>query len=110
MSAASEHTLREFVESVDDLIGRHFAFDAKCEIRRVVASDTGDWSAVEDILYKLIRSSINHARSQVNGRKPGTMTYEQALELIRSGRGMVTRPGWSILGGLRVEDDGELFY
>ena len=68
MSDGPEDNLAEFIESIDDMIGRHFGRDARLEIQ-VIESDGKNWSAVEDILYRLIRSSITHARSQVAGRR-----------------------------------------
>ena len=65
---------------------------------------------IRNILYRLIRSSIAHARSQVAGRKSGTMTFDEAIELSRSRTIMVTRPGWNIFGGIRLDDDNKVWY
>src|SRR5258706_11979068 len=77
MTEKPEGYLSEFIESVDDMIGRHFASDAELKIRGVIESDPKNWQAVEEILYRLIRSSITHARNQVQGRKCGTMTLDE---------------------------------
>jgi hypothetical protein len=111
MTGEPEGNLAEFIESVDDMIGRHFAIDARREIQNVIERDGKNWHAVEDILYRLIRSSITHARSQAEGRKGGTMTFDEAIELARSRSIMVTRSGWNIFGGIRLdEDDGKVWY
>jgi hypothetical protein len=110
MAAEPKDPSADFIESVDDMIGRHFASDAKRDIQNAIKSDAKNWQAVEDILYKLIRSSIAHARSQVNGRKAGTMTFDEAVELVHSRRVMVTRPDWNIFCAIRLDDDGNLGY
>lgn len=108
MTGGSKVNLAEFIESVDDLIGRHFATDAERKIRW--ALDNAENRAIEEILYKLIRVSIAHARSQVEGRRTGTMTFDAAIELLRSRGVMVTRPGWNIFVAIRRNDDGNLGY
>jgi hypothetical protein len=110
MPGVPEDRSSEFIESVDDMIGRHFASDAKRKIQNVIKSEAKNWQAVEDILYKLIRSSITHARSQIDDRKPGAMTFDEAVELLHTRRAMVTRPEWSIFAAMRLDDDGELGY
>jgi hypothetical protein len=110
MTGEPEDHLKEFIESVDDMIGHHFALDARREIRKIIESNGKNWHAVENILYRLIRSSITHARSQVEGRKGGTMTFDEAIEQSRSRNIMVTRPSWNIFGGIRLDDDGKLWY
>jgi hypothetical protein len=105
MSGEPESHSTEFIESVDDMIGRHFSTDARRKIQNVIESNGKNWHAVEDILYRLIRSSIAHARSQVAGRKGALMTFDEAIELSRSRSIMITRPGWDIFGGIRLDDD-----
>jgi hypothetical protein len=110
MTREPEGHLSEFIESVDDMIGRHFAGDSTRKLQNVIESDGKNWHAVEDILYRLIRSSITHARSQVEGRKGATMGFGEAIELLRSSSIMVTRSGWNIFGGIRLDDDGNVWY
>jgi hypothetical protein len=95
----------EFLESVDDMIGRHFAPDATSELKRTLTNDPGNWAAAEQVLHQLIRTSIAHARNQVERRRPGTMTFEEAMAKTRIGNAMVTRPAWNIFRALRLDDD-----
>jgi hypothetical protein len=110
MAGKIENDLSDFIESVDDMIGRHFAMDAEREIRSVLEGDAKRRQSVEEILYRLIRGSISHARHQVEGRKTGTMSFDVAVELMRSRGVMITRPGWNIFGAIRIDDDGEPGY
>jgi hypothetical protein len=110
MGREQEDRLSEFIESVDDMIGRHFALDARLELEKVITGDSKNWTAAEEILYQLIRSSIAHARSQLEGRKTGTMTFEEAMQLVRTRYAMVTRPTWNIFCCLRFDVDGSLAY
>jgi len=110
MTAKPDNHSSEFTESVDDMIGRHFAGHARRKIQWIIETDGKGWHAVEDVLYSLIRKSIAHARNQVAGRTGGKMTFGEAVALSRSRSVMVTRPGWDIFGGLRLDDGGEVWY
>lgn len=91
------------------MIARHFAFDALRELMNTAACDVKDSIATERILRQLIRSSINHARSQVDGRKTGTMTFHEAMRLVHTrDDAMVTRPAWDILRAVVLDDERSL--
>jgi hypothetical protein len=92
------------------MIARNFALDAKLELRDVMKVQASDWNAVVEILYQLIRASIAHARSQEQGRKTGTMTFDEAMELMRTRNTFVTRPSWGIFNAIRRDDDGKFWY
>ena len=64
-----------------------------------------DWYQVEKILETLIRMSIAHVRSQLEGRKAGTMTFDEAMDLIAQEQVMVTRPSWGIFNALRMDEE-----
>jgi len=96
--------LSDFLKSVDDMIARFFATDAVRELERSETCEVKDYAATEKILEQLIRSSIAHARSQVDGRKPGTMTFDEAMRLVRARDALVTRPSWNIFCLLAIND------
>jgi hypothetical protein len=98
----------DFIESLDDMIGHHFATEAVFELETKGACEVKSHGSTQKILYKLIRGAIAHARSQAAGRTAGTMTFEEAMDLARSGA-IVTRPGWDIFQGLIIRD-GAIFY
>jgi hypothetical protein len=92
------------------MIGRHFAFEAKCELRTLLTKAPGDWPAVEQVLHQLIRTSIAHARNQVERRGTGTMTFKEAMAKARNvnapiRNAMVTRSAWNIFRTIRLDDD-----
>jgi hypothetical protein len=74
--------LSHFIQSVDAMIAHAFAFDAIRELRDTKACDVKDWTATERILNQLVRTSIAHARSQADGRKSGTMTFDEAMGIV----------------------------
>jgi hypothetical protein len=110
MGREQENHLSDFIESIDDMIARHFAFDAISELRSARACEIKDWAAAERILGQLIRISIAHARSQVAGRKTGTMTFDEAMRLVRRQNAMVTRPAWNIFCCVRRSGDGSITF
>ena len=92
------------------MIARHFAPDAARELAQSGTWEIKDYAATEKILEQLIRCSIAHARSQVDGRKPGTMTFDQAMQVARTGA-MITRPSWNIFCAIAShEEAGSLFF
>jgi len=102
--------LSDFIKSVDDMIARHFAADAISELGRSTTCEVKDWAATVRILEQLIRCSIAHARSQVARRKPGTMTFDQAMQVARTNT-MVTRPSWNIFCAIAPnEEEGTLLF
>ena len=98
-----------FIESVDDMIARHFSFDAITELRDNGVCEIKDWAATEKIIQQLIRTSIAHARKQAEGRKTGTMTFDEAMQLVLTRDRMVTRPTWDIFLAVRNNEDS-IFY
>lgn len=76
--------------------------DALHELSRHNVCDIRDRHAVEKILKTLIHRSIEHARNQVDGRNRGTMTFDDAMGLVRNEGVMVTRPSWSIFCAVRT--------
>src|ERR1700691_1589441 len=93
----------DFIASVDEMIARHFAVDARFELRKFTKEQL-NWDSVEAILQRLILCSIAHARNQVDGRKTGTMTFDEAMRLIATKRVMVTRPSWNVFCAVRMDE------
>jgi hypothetical protein len=102
--------LSEFTESVDEMIASHFGFDALRELRDTKACEIKDRKIAERIIDQLIRAVIAHARTQVVGRRTGTMRFDEAMNRARRGA-PVTRPNWGIFRAvIRIDPDdfGEL--
>jgi hypothetical protein len=103
-------SLSAFTDSVSEMIAGEFAFDALRELRDTKACEIKDMAAAEKILSQLVKASIAHALSQVEGRQSGTMSFDEAMELARSERASVTRPGWGIFNALMYDDGDVLRY
>lgn len=95
--------MSHFLKSIDDMIASEFTADALHELSYRQACDIKDRDVAEKILDTLIRCAIAHARMQVDARKPGTMTFDQAMEAARAGT-KVTRPSWDILCLIAMND------
>ncbi len=96
-----EGTLSDFIESVDELVAEHFSSDAHWALREFLGHN--DSVRVRRLLNNLIRGSIAHARSQVENRGTGTMTFDQAMQLVFTRNAKVTRPEWSIFRAVALE-------
>lgn len=93
--------MSEFTESIDDLIASFFTDETLMQFQRSSACSINDYKKAYAILDRLIRTSIAHARKQIAGRKTGTMTFDEAMRIVRKEDEMVTRPGWGILRAVR---------
>jgi len=102
--------LSDFIESVDDMIAREGAFHALRTLRDSKACSITDWKAANEVLYHLILGSIAHSRRQLAGRWIGEMTFDEAMQVIRLGHLMVTRPNWNIFHAVRFDEDGSVGY
>lgn len=98
--------MSDFVESVDDMVARHFAIDGKIALRDTVGGDK-NWANAEKILYRLIRSSLAHARNQVENRRTGKMTFDEAIRLVHTSDAMVARPNWNIFCAIITAGSGD---
>ena len=89
-----------FVDSVEELITRHLLIEATIRVAEVTTGKIERNGDVEAIINRVIRGALELARKQIAARKVGTMTFDQALQMVVAGK-MVTRPGWPILRALR---------
>ena len=88
--------MSDFMESVDHMIARFNSNDAVHRLAETGSCTVKDWHGMNEILQQAIRTSIAHARKQISGRKKGSMSFEQAMQLTQSGWTMVTRSHWDI--------------